>query len=138
MLMPKLSGLSEFMTDLDIENELVLQSEILPYVSTRTGESEDALEIQLSYIPTDENDAGKYVLTAVTSLPLPAGAGAAQMLCDDFNAVTLGPVAYSDLLGETIYLRSNMPERDIPVSGEVFEYFWELFLGGILDMRALT
>jgi GNAT superfamily N-acetyltransferase len=137
MLMPKLAGLSELMTDLGIESELVLQSEILPYISTTTGEGEDALEIRLSYIPTDANDAGKYVLTVLTSLPLPAGAGLAQTLCDDFNAATLGPVAHSDPLGETIYLRSNLPERDIPVSGEVFEYFWELLLHGISDMRAL-
>ncbi|MDR1246149.1 MAG: GNAT family N-acetyltransferase [Clostridiales Family XIII bacterium] len=138
MLMPKLSGLSELMTDLGTEHEIVLQSEIPPYISTQTGEGEDTLEIRLSYIPTDANDEGKYVLTAMTFMPLPAGAGPAQMLCDDFNAATLGPVAHSDPFGETLYLRSSMPERNIPVSGELFEYFWELFLIGISDIKALT
>ncbi|MDR1292874.1 MAG: GNAT family N-acetyltransferase [Clostridiales Family XIII bacterium] len=137
MLMPKLSGLSELMTDIGIENDVVLQLEALPYISARMGEGEESLEIRLSYIPTDLDDASKYVLTAMTSWPLPEGVSFVQMLCENFNLMTLGPVAHSDPLGETIYLKSVMPERDIPVAKGVFEYFWELFLMGVADMRSM-
>jgi hypothetical protein len=140
LLMPKLSGLSELMDALGIENDVVLPSDDLPFITAQPFAGAGAAEIRLAYVPTDEEDAGKYVLMATTVLPLPeesAGAGVAAQLCDAFNAGTLGPFAHSDPLGEAVYIRGNLPERDVPVTREQFEYFWELFKQGITDMAAL-
>jgi GNAT superfamily N-acetyltransferase len=137
MLMPKLSGLSELMRELGIENDLLVPADTLPYIATRADVGAEAVEIQLVYVPTDEEDAGKYVLTATAALPLSDTAASAVLLCDHFNANTLGPFAHSDPEGEVIYIRSNLPEKDLPTPQALFEYSWELLNRGIAEMTAL-
>jgi hypothetical protein len=140
MLLPKLSGLSEMMTGLGIENVLIVRPAAASYVSVAagTGEGADFPEIRLSYAPTDADSADKYVLTALAALALPeSGDISGIALCEDFNANTLGPFAYGALFDNVIFLRSNLPEKEFPVSEEVFGYFWELFLAGISGMKAL-
>ncbi|MDR1604032.1 MAG: GNAT family N-acetyltransferase [Gracilibacteraceae bacterium] len=140
MLLPKLSGLSEMMTGLGIENVLIVRLEAASYVSVAAGSGggADFPEIRLSYAPSDTGSAGQYVLTAFAALPLPeSGDISGIALCEDFNAVTLGPFAYGALFDNVIFLRSNLPEKEFPVSEGVFGYFWELFLAGISGMKAL-
>jgi hypothetical protein len=137
LLSPKLSGLSERMDALGIETDLVFPADDLPYITMQTDDGAEAAEIRLSYIPTDAEDAGKYVLTATAALPLPEGVTMAALLCDEFNADTPGPFAYGDTVEAVVYIRSALPERDVPVTPEQFEYFWELFKEGISEMAAL-
>jgi GNAT superfamily N-acetyltransferase len=136
MLMPKLSGLSELMIDLGIENDLMVRATALPYIAVRTKTETKFSDIRLMYIPTDLDDAGKYVLTAMAKRPA-ADVFLLPMLCNSFNANTPGPVAYSDPTGEMLCMRSNLPEKDIPVSAAVFAYFWEIFSQGLADMDAM-
>jgi hypothetical protein len=130
ILAPKLMSIELFLEEAGISCSLIV-GENQPFLEISEPE-----EAQLFCRCISPETLNEFIYTAIFHFPSDKNPMELQQMCDSFNSassLTFAAIAY-----DGIFLRANLPEQDMPVSGEQFLFFWKIFCRDIKLLNSFT
>ena len=132
-IMPRLNGLSVALSELEVENDVLLTMEAFPAVLA----SIEGRTFRFTYLPAGPVEEERFVLNLTSSFELSQDNANFFGVCEKFNSGSLFASSLFYPQGGQIVLRAAVPDLGEYLRPEYLKFFLELFRDNVRQLEEL-